>query len=306
MKYGITRRVLSCGQFLEISMKEFEDTVRVRNFFFRALGIEEKFDLVAENYSEFEHEIVQLTMRQMYFHDWDWSSMRRDIGTINRRFANVLSACRLYRDHVKHDISSIYGKRSEAYNRLCNTFSQEKAARLGYCILESLRDHIQHRGLPLYRLTYPGWRQVSGKKLGALKYGCVPCISLARLRADEAFSQDVLLRLPTDVDELDVMPLVRDYISGLGNVHKQLREWMTSDIEAWRHAIIEIKNRFTSDFGEEICGLAVVERNEDDEDVRFADIFDDFIEEYARLVRKNAYPEHYYQQFVSNEVSVER
>ena len=182
MKYGITRRVLGCKEFIEISKAEFEDVLRARDCFFDALGIEEKFDLVAENYAEFENELLRLTLRRMLFEDMNWASFREDLRVIHRRLANLLSACRLYADHSKHDVRLIYGDDSKVCRDLECAFSHEYDSRLGYCVLEALRNHMQHRGLPLYELRYSSNRDFPGNVERLRKSTCVPSISVRQLQ----------------------------------------------------------------------------------------------------------------------------
>jgi hypothetical protein len=302
VEYQIARRVLGDTRSIAITKEEFEEALLCRDKFFEALGIEEKFDLVAENYSEFEQEIMRLTMASMLFLDFTWSSARTDRSLVNRRLANLLSACRLYVDHTKHDIAAIYGNESPTYCALCSAFSREYDNRFGYAIMEALRNHTQHKGLPLYGLKYTSTRKFPGNEDAKLrKYTCVPTISLNGLRAEGALDKAPLLsRLPAD-DELDLRPLVRDYVAGLGAAHVELRTAMSGDIESWRGVLEGVRNRFLREHGEPEIGLAVIERGERGVHVRSAAVFPEFIDEYSRLVRKNRFPQSYATQFVSGD-----
>jgi hypothetical protein len=84
-----------------------------------------KFNLLLENYMEFEQELLNLTARQMVFTQSNWSSFNRDIQVINRRMANLLTACRLYVDQVSHDISLLYGSCSDHLQKLKKEFSKQ-------------------------------------------------------------------------------------------------------------------------------------------------------------------------------------
>ncbi len=303
MKHGITRMVLGCNQFIPISEDEFIETVAARDRFFRLLGIEEKFDLLAENLAELETDILDLTMRRMLFHEWSWASFRADVATVNRRLANLLSSCRLYVDQVKHDLGLIYGRDSAVRSQVSEAFSREYDTRLGYCLLEALRNHIQHCALPLGHLSYPSTRDFPGNSRSHIRHTCIPSLSLSQLRESGALNKKILGRLKEDAELLDIRPLVRDYVSGLGLVHTKMREWVKEDALAWKTRIVNVRDRFRAEYGEKDVGLAVVERDERNCGIRHAAIFVDFIEEYERLLRKNQFPQHFATQFVTSEVT---
>jgi hypothetical protein len=132
MRYAITRLILGCQQFIDITAEQYLETRTAKERLMIALSIEEKFNLVAENYAEFEQELQNLTLRQMLFPDYDWSSFVGGLQTINRRLANLLSACRLYIDQVKHDVDGLYGRESQQTEQLKRAFSAEYDGCLGY------------------------------------------------------------------------------------------------------------------------------------------------------------------------------
>jgi len=59
------------------------------------LGIEEKLDLLLENYAEYERCLFDLAFHRLLFQDLDWISAQGDRQLMNRRLANLLSAARL-------------------------------------------------------------------------------------------------------------------------------------------------------------------------------------------------------------------
>src|SRR6478609_5791819 len=103
MRFGITILALGEHPFIEISAEEFSNVKAAKQNLVILLGTEEKYDLVIENYAEFEVELLKLTSHQMIFDGLDWSSFMGNIQLINRRMANLLTEVKLYVDQIKHD-----------------------------------------------------------------------------------------------------------------------------------------------------------------------------------------------------------
>jgi hypothetical protein len=63
MDYGLTCDVLTCKHFLFLTEEEFEAARKARGHLFEVLDIEEKLNIVLENYIEYEHELLQITLK---------------------------------------------------------------------------------------------------------------------------------------------------------------------------------------------------------------------------------------------------
>lgn len=91
-----------------ITDEEFQNIIDSKEKLIKVLFVEEKFDLLIENYFEFEKELTNITFSKMLFqnHVSDWSVSVSDIHLVNRRLINLLTTSRLYFDQIAHDISS--------------------------------------------------------------------------------------------------------------------------------------------------------------------------------------------------------
>jgi hypothetical protein len=69
-----------------------------------------------------------------------------NIQLVNRRIANVLMASQLYIDQTKHDISSMFGRKSAAALDLQKAFVTEAQQSLEYRVMRELRNHGNARG----------------------------------------------------------------------------------------------------------------------------------------------------------------
>jgi len=157
MQCGLRRDVLGSKHFLPISEEVFKSVRDARARSIRAVEIEEKLDMVLQNYIEYEHELLQITLRNALFATGGWFEFRDIIHDINRRLANLLSTTRLYLDHLRHDAGPLFDAAGSDAKALSAITSEEYDGRLGYRVMEALRNYVQHRGLPLHstRLIHP-------------------------------------------------------------------------------------------------------------------------------------------------------
>lgn len=121
------------------------------------LEIQEKLNLVLENYIEFEKELLGLALATSVGQP-EPLGMVADLHTAHRRLINLLSTCRLYFDQVPGNIHALdpLGRNSPLARGFAARRGQERANRLGFRVMEELRDHLQHCGLPLGQVTYLG------------------------------------------------------------------------------------------------------------------------------------------------------
>ena len=107
---------LGFRDIVEIDETEYTRIKAARENLFEALFLEEKIDLVMENYFEYETELLSLASRLMIFNDDDYFSMSRERNLISRRIVNLLTAGRIYLDQSIQHINNIYGKDFSIHN----------------------------------------------------------------------------------------------------------------------------------------------------------------------------------------------
>ncbi len=266
----------------------------------RLLAIEDKLDLVLQNYAEFEHELLLIALQDIVHGFGDWSASRADMLSVNRRLVNLTSSCRLYIDQVKHDLSDQYGPASAHVERAEKAFSREYDSRLGYRVMEDLRNHIQHRSMPVHLLKR-GWSRDEDSPAAAARFSFVPYVSVSRLADEGAFKPRVVEELRAGDDSLDLRPIVREYVASVSRVHKEVREMTKADLSGWEKVIIQTRQRSRATYGDDLIGLAVV-RRADDQVVESTDIFEDLVTRRQQLQRKHPCNTDYRLCFVSSEV----
>jgi hypothetical protein len=112
MEYRL--RALGHEAYMSITKDEFYKLENAKSGLGECLSIEEKFDIVIENYLEFETTMLSSTARNLILGDQDYQSFYLDRGLFNRRLANLLSAGRIYVDHTKQHINRVFKDSSNA------------------------------------------------------------------------------------------------------------------------------------------------------------------------------------------------
>ena len=305
MRYTLKRRVTGAPGFLNISEDEFHQCKSAHTHLLTVLNIEVTFDLLLENYAEFEHDCLGLSHRFLLFrqHGEPLGPKRE----INRRMANLLSSARLYVEQVPEDLDAIYspdkrrGKRPgkgmrQADSKPAKDFihgCNRQRASFAYCAMHALRDYAQHCGIPVHEALYHFTRD--NMDAGSPYHvGLQLFVDVDRLALDPLFNQGVLRQLTRQADRygcVELTPWVSEYMEKLCTVHESLRARIAADVAAWDQTIIGMFDRARAAFGEQLPGLAVVAEERDDEgdylEVEFADIAVEPIEWRQQLEAKN-------------------
>jgi hypothetical protein len=291
MQYGIKRLVSGGPKFLELTQDEYEDIKRARNHLLQVLYLEEKFDLLMQNYFEYEMELLRSATHTMLFLDISYNRMQDDMNSMIRQIVNLLSAARLYVDQSVHHLSNIYECNSPKVKQFCDEKSTQYDRLLGYRTMEALRNHVQHRGFPIHSISFPS-RWVEGDSKSELSFTSIPQISLAVLEEDRKFKKAVLKELRSQEklmhrgERIDVRPLMREYIEGLGAVHKKARELLRADEEIWEEKVYAAIKRFEDAFDAK-APITIVALSDDNQVAERTWISEDLIERRKHLERKN-------------------
>lgn len=299
-RHCLGRGILGNWPYVDIPAQEFEDLKQAKRNIFVLLGIEEKFDMVVDNFLEYERDLLDLALVHMAGHDVTWSSGHDAIGLMNRRVANCLSAARLYIDQVKHDLSKVYGKDSHISTQMKETLSAQYDRLLGYRAMEAIRNFVQHRSLPVARVEYPSAleNRPRGRKL--LHHRVNAVLDPEQLREDKEIKRAVVDELVhAGQESLSITLLLREYIEGLSRAQEHLRSLVKDDIGPWKRSLLDIIDRYSDACGERV-NVVIAYELDDDKTLDEFQIFGDGIERLEAL-RAKRLPTNVSLWFVSNE-----
>lgn len=302
MDHGLLRRVLDSVAFVAITEGEYNVIQQARNGLMESLFMEEKFDLLIENYFEFEITLLEISTRSMVRFQHDYRSLHLERNLIDRRIVNILTAGRVYIDHTKQHLHRILPVESSDNFNVNTAFSHQYDSRFGYRCMEALRNHVQHRGFPVHNITFERqWVEHEGKKL--MLFAISPYLEPAHLREDGEFKKVILEEMEAKNNRIDLKALVRDYVEGLAHVHLEIRQNLKALAQQWESVICEAINRFQSSYPEEgIVGLAAIKRHYDGTHKETVPVFTEFIEQRLYFEKKNDVLKNLTKRFVTSEV----
>jgi len=267
------------------------------------LDIEEKFDITMESYFDYERTRLDLALRHMLTWDLSHAELASDIRVINRRLLNLLAAGKLYVDQLKHDFVILYGRRSQQWASVEEKRRTLRSTSLGYQVAAVLRDHIQHRGLPVnalyYQKTATAKDEEGQRRLQAL---ADPYLDVHELQSDREVRKDkeLLNRLQELAHRVPVTPLIKEYLGCLGELHKKVREITSAEGDACEGKLRALLSRAEAKFGPAPV-VAVAKLLEDGSYGEEHHVFEDLLALRQALLRKNAFLSNIAQWFVSTE-----
>ena len=142
MKHLLHRGVFGNWPSIEISSQNFHQLKHAKRGLFILVGIEEKFEMLSQNYLEYEQALITLALDYMISRNPEYRTMHDARSQINRRLANLLTIARLYIDQIKHDVSRLFGRDALENTIICESFSEQYDRLMGYRILESIRNSM--------------------------------------------------------------------------------------------------------------------------------------------------------------------
>ena len=282
MKYIVRRLSIGNPGFVEISRKRFNEVKEAREGLFNVLSNEEKFNILCENYYEFEKELLDIRLRNTVFKGADWSALQNEIYLIERRLINFLTSSRLYLDQLRHSVNFVYGTTTlDSFNKKA---SEQYDAKLGYRAVEAVRNFVQHRSLIVSALSL----QASFSKADQVIKGTItPSLNLNRIKKVGGFKAKVLRELAEQGETFNLKPLIREAMEGYGAIHGYVRELSEPRIPTWEKVLSETRKSYTDKLGDGDFVLGVDAINVSGKVKESLVIFEDFKKRRKWLYERN-------------------
>jgi hypothetical protein len=303
INYSLARNVLESVSALPITKDEFDSIKLARDGLLGCLSVEQKYDLVLENYLEFEKCLLELSAKYMVLGQYTYVSFQADFSIVNRRIMNLLTACRTYIDHVKHDIKKLIKLPSLDFN-INDEFAKQYDAFLGYRTCEALRNHVQHRALPVHTFGIDSsWDDHADDS--ALSFVTAIYLDTDLLREEGEFKSTILNELESLGRKFDLKKLLREYIEGIGEVHISLRFKIDANFSAWKNLYLSQIDRYKNEFVKEQSSIGLIAQACLGDSMRLEkiNIFTGLIELREHLVKKNPRLNKLSRRYVSSKVT---
>jgi hypothetical protein len=152
--------------------------------------------------------------------------------------------------------------------------------------MEKLRNYVQHRGLPIHMISFD-FKRIDADSSFKLLYTITPNLTPKQIEKDKRFNREVLFEMKEKGGDIDIRPLVREYVEVLADIHTELRKVLQGFLPKWEEIILNVIERFKKEFqGVTPLGLELIA--EDNGEISdSAAIFTELIESRKYLEKKN-------------------
>jgi hypothetical protein len=232
MKYILKAYTADESPEIDIDREYYESIKRAKSTLSNGLVIEEKYEILISNYLDFETELLSQAAQQMIRRRLDIDDFHYARIEINRKLVNLLATARMYRDQVPHQCGILVSG-TNIKDQVVKLFSEEYDKNLEYRFMEALRNHAQHRGLPVHSTPFRSFRDDSGEESKFI-YSMDVASQKTYLEKEGRFKKKVLEEIP---DKVDLKHAARIYIEGISRVHASIRGMVDEPIGKARSLI---------------------------------------------------------------------
>ena len=141
---------------------------------------------------------------------------------MNRVLNNVLSTARGYIDQLPQVANQVFGADDPRAKRSIEILKEQYDSHVGYRVLEAIRNHAQHSGFPIHSVSYS--THMIGKFPELIDTKCLKPLTRPELLAENTkFKPPILQELKSMGREVDLNPLLRQYVAGISRAHYYVR-----------------------------------------------------------------------------------
>lgn len=236
---------------ITISEDEFNLLKESKKISAAGLAIEEKYEVLLTNYEDFEKEILNSTLEFELKRPINYSDSRPLTVRCNIRIINLLTACRLYIDHIMQHVHDIIPVKTEGVD-LIEQFCHEKYDNnLEYRFMEKLRNYVQHHSFPIDSTIVKNWvvrNDNSDREIAST----IELICTKKTLEDSNFNRTILTELE---DQIYLKQMIRKYIECLSGVQERTRDLISNRLLVARSRISEYITRFKNEINGDTNGL---------------------------------------------------
>lgn len=187
--------------------------------------IEFRYDMLLGNFLDLQRMTFEIIASSTLRYKPDMNSLLLPLVPIGRVFQNFLSTASAYVGQFR---SSALKSLKQGANLIVE---QERDRSFEFRVMESLRNHAMHKGLPVrsYR-PHGGWENITDPKLAKRKERMAISLSVEDLLQDPRSSSDVLQELKQrNPNDIDLLAWSKHYLESLSKIHIGIRELMKDE-----------------------------------------------------------------------------
>lgn len=232
-KYFLKKKVIGQVPRVEIDQKFYNDLVSARSVLTNAFEIEEKYEVLIQNYIDFEKQLLDIALSSMVRNPVEYYDFFLARTSVNVRLLNLLTTARLYLDSVHRHAGECCGGKEKAKTEINNYRRAQFESNPEYRFMESLRNYVQHYNMPV------DWIQHNNKRTSMdddwqIEFSTEVASMKSNLEEDADFKKKVLEELD---EKIDLKVAVKSYVESLSAVHNSVREYINDAVVEARGCI---------------------------------------------------------------------
>lgn len=280
-----TLRIGAIGNYPEIQIDKhrFQLLKSSRAILNEALFFEEKYEILISNYLELEKEYANVAVSEMVRCTTEYREFFELILALNVRMVNLLTAVKLYQDSIVTHISVCLPEVTDIKEQTKKIFAREYDNNFEYRFMEALRNHTQHRGVPVHRASVGSHWTDHNKDIGLMEFSLYYSTRKEKLLSDKSFKVSVVHEMP---DEVNLCAATRKYIESISCAHEQVRKMIGERVSESRRAFEDTVNSYKSEYDGSVIALHVY-AYDNNQKVDEVSVMLDWDDVRVRLVNKN-------------------
>lgn len=259
MIYILRKAVLDIVPEIEIAQTEFVNLRTAREVLAEAFAIEEKYEIVVSNFLALEKALLDVAVTNAIRNTLSYGEFFEIRSVLNIRLVNLLTATKLYLDQPPQHVADCIPNNPDATDTVKRRCSEEYDKNFEYRFMEALRNHVQHRGIPIH-IVRPGNHWTSFDENGQMEFSVQIAAQKVELESDRKFKKAVLEEMAQDVD---LLASARKYVESLSSIHQFVRDLISDSAAAARAQIESAHAQYSTVFNGSLVGLTAQEVGED-------------------------------------------
>ncbi|MGZ8252276.1 MAG: hypothetical protein ACXWT7_08015 [Methylophilaceae bacterium] len=257
MKYILRKAVLDPVPELEITPKAYADLKSARNVLTNAFAIEEKYEIVISNFLDLEKQLLVIAVTNSVRSTLNYAEFFDTQSVLNIRLVNLLTGTRLYLDQLQQHVESCAPKQPNIKDLVKTRCSKEYDDFFEYRFMEALRNHVQHRGIPIHFIDQKS-QWTSFKDDGLMEFSVHIFAQRKYLEEDEKFKKAILNEISKNID---LIATSRKYIESISAINEFVRESIKESVLLARETIESAHNSYKQVYTESLVGICAMEIN---------------------------------------------
>ena len=218
-KYYIEYKSVGKKSRIEISRHEFNSIVWAKRVLTSFFSITESYRIIVESYRAIERAKYDASLNHILCSN-QFANFMNDRIFLNAPVIWYLSSCYFFHSAIKRLLPKVLLKEQiDTYNCYRNDVYE---ASKEYMFIESLRNYVTHRDLPVHTLRYANFKEDPSRIKESENVVSISLqIPREILEKDKKFKKHVLTEMP---DMIDIILCIRCHLEGIWKLHNFIVE----------------------------------------------------------------------------------